>query len=134
MNCTSFDALGRSGNEYLIARAIQFFVPGIPQVYYVGLLAGTNDMELLARTQVGRDINRHYYTSSELRSALADPVVRLWFSKMSSGVRSLRISNIQIEVRWREAYKRRLHSGACNAVRRKHRQKIVDDQAAIPSS
>jgi sucrose phosphorylase len=76
VNCTFFDALGRRGNEYLIARAIQFFVPGIPQVYYVGLLAGTNDMELLARTQVGRDINRHYYTSSELQSALADPVVR----------------------------------------------------------
>ena len=33
--------------NYLVARAIQFFVPGIPQVYYVGLLAGTNDMELL---------------------------------------------------------------------------------------
>jgi len=76
VNCTFFDALGRRENEYLIARAIQFFVPGIPQVYYVGLLAGTNDMELLARTQVGRDINRHYYTASELQSALADPVVR----------------------------------------------------------
>ncbi len=76
VNCTFYDALGRRGNEYLIARAIQFFVPGIPQVYYVGLLAGTNDMELLARTQVGRDINRHYYTPSELQSALADPVVR----------------------------------------------------------
>ena len=25
-------------------------------------------------------------------------------------------------------------SAPCNAVRRKHRQKIVDDQAAIPSS
>ena len=42
----------------------------------MGLLAGTNDMELLARTQVGRDINRHYYTSSEVQRALADPVVR----------------------------------------------------------
>ena len=76
VNCTFFDALGRRSNDYLVARAIQFFVPGIPQVYYVGLLAGTNDMELLARTQVGRDINRHYYTPSELQSALADPVVR----------------------------------------------------------
>jgi sucrose phosphorylase len=76
VNCTFFDALGRRGNEYLVARAIQFFVPGIPQVYYVGLLAGTNDMELLARTQVGRDINRHYYTSAEVQHALVDPVVR----------------------------------------------------------
>ena len=33
--------------EYLVARAIQCFVPGIPQIYYVGLLAGTNDLDLL---------------------------------------------------------------------------------------
>ena len=60
-----------------IARAIQCFVPGIPQVYYVGLLAGTNDMELLRRTGVGRDINRHYYTPAEMRAAsCSDPVVR----------------------------------------------------------
>ncbi len=32
-----------SDEEYLIARALQFFAPGIPQVYYVGLLAGVND-------------------------------------------------------------------------------------------
>jgi len=50
-------------------------VPGIPQVYYVGLLAGGNDMELLARTGVGRDINRHYYTSGEIDAALQRPVV-----------------------------------------------------------
>jgi sucrose phosphorylase len=76
VNCTFYDALGRSENEHLIARAVQFFVPGIPQVYYVGLLAGANDMELLARTQVGRDINRHYYTPDELQDALRKPVVQ----------------------------------------------------------
>ena len=75
VNCTYFDALGQSETEYLIARAVQFFVPGIPQVYYVGLLAGTNDMELLARSQVGRDINRHYYTPAEVEAALKKPVV-----------------------------------------------------------
>ena len=63
INCTFYDALGRRDAEYLIARAIQCFVPGIPQIYYVGLLAGGNDIELLRRTGVGRDINRHYYTS-----------------------------------------------------------------------
>jgi sucrose phosphorylase len=75
VNCTYYDALGQNDTEYLIARAIQFFVPGIPQVYYVGLLAGTNDMELLARSGVGRDINRHYYTPAEVHSALQKPVV-----------------------------------------------------------
>jgi sucrose phosphorylase len=76
VNCTFYDALGQNENEYLMARAMQFFAPGIPQVYYVGLLAGTNDMELLARTQVGRDINRHYYSSTELEECLEKPAVR----------------------------------------------------------
>jgi sucrose phosphorylase len=76
INCTFYDALGRRDSEYLVARAIQCFVPGIPQIYYVGLLAGTNDLDLLRRTREGRDINRHYYTPIELQRALAQPVVQ----------------------------------------------------------
>lgn len=76
INCTFYDALGRRDDEYLLARAIQCFVPGIPQIYYVGLLAGTNDMTLLRRTRVGRDINRRYYTPADVEEALARPVVR----------------------------------------------------------
>jgi sucrose phosphorylase len=76
VNCTFLDALGRRESEYLIARALQFFAPGIPQVYYVGFLGGTNDMELLARTGVGRDINRHYYAAAEIEAALRKPLVQ----------------------------------------------------------
>src|SRR5438132_427161 len=76
VNCTYYDALGRRDEEYLIARALQFFAPGVPQVYYVGLLAGANDLDLLHRTGVGRDINRHYYTSAEIQAHLGHPVVR----------------------------------------------------------
>jgi sucrose phosphorylase len=76
VNCTFLDALGGREVEYLIARALQFFAPGIPQVYYVGLLGGTNDMELLARSGVGRDINRHYYKASEIKTALRHPLVQ----------------------------------------------------------
>jgi sucrose phosphorylase len=75
VNCTYYDALGRDDAAYLLARAVQFFTPGIPQVYYVGLLAGCNDMDLLARTGVGRDINRHRYTRDEIARDLARPVV-----------------------------------------------------------
>lgn len=75
VNCTFYDALGRNDRDYLIARAVQFFLPGIPQVYYVGLLAGENDLELLERTGTGRDINRHYYRDAEIDAALARPVV-----------------------------------------------------------
>ncbi|HVZ20372.1 MAG TPA: sucrose phosphorylase [Vicinamibacterales bacterium] len=76
VNCTFYDALGRRDDEYLIARAIQCFVPGIPQIYYVGLLAGANDMDLFRRTQVGRDVNRRYYTATDLQHALGRPVVQ----------------------------------------------------------
>jgi sucrose phosphorylase len=76
VNCTFYDALGRSDDEYLIARALQLFTPGIPQVYYVGLLAGANDMALLRRTSVGRDINRHYYGREEIDGELRRAVVR----------------------------------------------------------
>ena len=76
VNCTFYDALARVDRDYLLARAIQFFLPGVPQVYYVGLLAGHNDMELLRRSGVGRDINRHYYARDELHTALQQPVVR----------------------------------------------------------
>ncbi len=76
VNCTFLDALGGRETEYLLARALQFFAPGIPQVYYIGFLGGRNDMELLARSDVGRDINRHYYQAAEIESALACPMVR----------------------------------------------------------
>jgi len=76
VNCTFFDAMARDAVRYLLARAIQFFLPGIPQVYYVGLLAGRNDLELLARSQVGRDINRRHYTRGEIDEALQRPVVQ----------------------------------------------------------
>ncbi|NLT69042.1 MAG: sucrose phosphorylase, partial [Acidobacteria bacterium] len=76
VNCTFLDALGGREADYLIARALQFFAPGIPQVYYVGFFGGTNDMDLLARTGVGRDINRHYYKSPEIEAALDRPLVQ----------------------------------------------------------
>ncbi len=40
INSTYYSALGDNDRSYLLARAIQVFAPGIPQIYYVGLLAG----------------------------------------------------------------------------------------------
>ena len=79
VNCTFYDALGRNDDDYLLARAIQFFAPGVPQVYYVGLLAGENDMNLLAESGIGRDINRHVYTTDEVDRAIQRPVVQSLF-------------------------------------------------------
>lgn len=76
VNGTFYDALGGDDEAYLAARAIQFFLPGVPQVYYVGLLAGRNDLALLKSSGVGRDINRHRYTRDEIETELQRPVVQ----------------------------------------------------------
>ncbi len=76
VNCTYYDALGQNDFDYLVARAIQFFSPGVPQVYYAGLLAETNDVELLSRSNVGRDINRPYVNSAGINTALERPFTK----------------------------------------------------------
>ena len=76
INCTYYSALGNNDMAYLVARAVQFFAPGIPQVYYTGLLAGKNDLELLEETKEGRNINRHYYSVEEIATEVQRPVVQ----------------------------------------------------------
>lgn len=76
INSTYYSALGKNDWDYLAARSIQFFAPGIPQVYYVGLFAGENDMDLLYKTNVGRDINRHYYSKEEIELHLGKPLIQ----------------------------------------------------------
>jgi len=60
----------------MAARAIQFFAPGVPQVYYVGLLAGENDQESVRLTGESRAINRHNYSAAEVDQALQKQVVQ----------------------------------------------------------
>jgi len=76
VNCTYYSALACNDDSYIAARAIQFFTPGIPQVYYVGLLAGENDIEMVQQTKNGRDINRHNYTLDEIAVDIRKPVVQ----------------------------------------------------------
>lgn len=75
LNCTYYSALGADDERYLAARAIQLFARGVPQIYYVGLLAGENDLAAVDRTGEGRAINRHDYTEAEIEAALRRPVV-----------------------------------------------------------
>jgi sucrose 6(F)-phosphate phosphorylase len=75
LNCTYYSALGGDDERYLAARAIQLFSRGVPQVYYVGLLAGENDVAAVARTGEGRAVNRHDYSPDEIQTALERPVV-----------------------------------------------------------
>jgi len=79
LNCTYYSALGGDDARYVAARAIQLFARGVPQIYYVGLLAGENDTAAVERTGDGRAINRHDYTIGEVEDALRRPVVRRVF-------------------------------------------------------
>ncbi|MBN1302998.1 MAG: sucrose phosphorylase [Anaerolineales bacterium] len=73
---TYYSMLGCDDHAYLAARAIQFFTPGVPQVYYVGLLAGENDLEVLKYAKDGREINRHNYTLEEIQQEVKKEVVQ----------------------------------------------------------
>jgi sucrose phosphorylase len=73
---TYYSLLGCDDDAYIAARAIQFFVPGVPQVYYVGLLAGQNDEEAVSRSGDGREINRHNFSMEEITTAANKDVVR----------------------------------------------------------
>jgi sucrose phosphorylase len=73
---TYYSMLECDDEAYLIARALQFFIPGIPQVYYVGLLAGKNDEGGAINPADGREINRHNYSIREIDIEVQRPVVR----------------------------------------------------------
>ncbi len=73
---TYYSLLGSNDDAYLAARAIQFFTPGIPQVYYVGLLAGENDEDSAKISGEGRDINRHNFSLDEIDRAVQKDVVK----------------------------------------------------------
>ena len=76
LSSTYYSALSCDDKAYLLARVVQFFTPGIPQVYYVGLLAGENDIEALKRGEEPRSINRHTYTEAEIAEAVQKPMLK----------------------------------------------------------
>lgn len=76
VNCTYYSAVDADDDAYLAARAIQLCAPGIPQVYYAGLLAGENDYAAVEGTGEGRAINRPDYSRAEIDRALQKPVVQ----------------------------------------------------------
>lgn len=75
---TFYSAVGEDDAAYLLARVFQLFVPGIPQVYYVGALFGVNDVESLKAVGDGRSVNRHNYTSEEIADRVRKPQIQLF--------------------------------------------------------
>ncbi len=78
VNATYFSALGEDERKMRLARAIQLFVPGIPQVWYLDLFVGTNDYAAADRGGAGghKEINRTTLDLETVKARLEWPVVR----------------------------------------------------------
>lgn len=78
INATFFSALGEDEQKLLMARAIQLFMPGIPQVWYLDLFAGKNDYEAADRGGAAghKEINRTNLSLEDVEAGLKRLVVR----------------------------------------------------------
>lgn len=78
VNATYFSALGESEQKLLMARAIQLFMPGKPQIWYLDLLAGKNDHEAVQRAGISghKEINRTNLTVEEVNDKFKKEIVR----------------------------------------------------------
>ena len=77
MDMTYYSALACDDRKLVLARAVQMFMPGKPQVWYVDLLAGKNDEDVFIRdpSADNREMNRHCYSMDEALEELNRPVV-----------------------------------------------------------
>ena len=78
VNATYYSALGEDDRRMLLARALQLFMPGKPQVWYLDLFAGKNDYAAMERAGAGghKEINRTNLSKEAMAAALEKPVVQ----------------------------------------------------------
>jgi len=78
VNATFFSALGENEMKLRLARAIQLFMPGIPQVWYLDLFAGKNDYAGADRGGTGghKEINRTTLEPQDIEYGIQRIVVR----------------------------------------------------------
>ncbi|MBP5304980.1 MAG: glycosidase [Lachnospiraceae bacterium] len=77
VNATYYSALGEDDKKMELARALQLFMPGKPQVWYLDLFEGKNDHEAVARAGAGghKEINRTNLTWDMIESGLKKETV-----------------------------------------------------------
>lgn len=78
VNATYYSALGESDARMLLARAIQLFMPGKPQIWYLDLFCGKNDHEAVRRAGPGghKEINRTNIAPQSIDALLQNDCVR----------------------------------------------------------
>ena len=77
INATFFSALGEDEQKMLFARAIQMFMPGIPQVWYLDIFAGKNNYEAADNggSAGHKEINRTTLSMHDIEQGLKRDVV-----------------------------------------------------------
>ena len=77
VNATYYSALGEDDKKMLLARALQLFMPGKPQVWYLDLFAGKNDYEAVKRAGAGghKEINRTNIKIDDMDELLKKDIV-----------------------------------------------------------
>ena len=78
VNATFFSALGEVEQKLLLARAIQMFIPGIPQVWYLDLFAGKNNYPASDKAGSGghKEINRTALSEEDIEQGLQKEIVK----------------------------------------------------------
>jgi sucrose phosphorylase len=77
VNATFFSALGENPQKMLLARAIQMFTPGIPQVWYLDIFAGKNDYKAVEKASSAghKEINRTNLSLKDVQRDLKNELV-----------------------------------------------------------
>ena len=111
VNATFFSALGEDEQKLLLARAIQIFMPGIPQVWYLDVFAGKNDYEAADRggNAGHKEINRTTLTMEDIEAGLKKHSVlsqlelirfRNTSTAFSGTIRINETSDKEIDIKW----------------------------------
>ena len=78
VNATYYSALGEDPKKLLLARAIQLFMPGKPQVWYLDLFAGKNNHEAVKKAGPSghKEINRTNLSLEQAQEEMQQTVVQ----------------------------------------------------------
>ncbi|WP_299109275.1 glycosidase [uncultured Winogradskyella sp.] len=78
VNATFFSALGEDEQKLLLARAIQLFMPGIPQIWYLDIFAGKNNYKAADQAGSGghKEINRTTLSLKDIENGLDTDIVK----------------------------------------------------------
>ncbi len=77
VNATYYSALGEDDKKMIMARALQLFMPGIPQIWYLDLFVGKNDHDAVERAGADghKEINRSNVSMSHINHMIHEDIV-----------------------------------------------------------